>query len=83
MPSWLCKIWNFLANVMAKIIDVVMGAVKQFLDLAVEAISSLAEAVGFSPGTLLLLGAGVLLFFLLKNKKEDDSDIYLSNGDTA
>lgn len=71
MPSWLCKIWNLLANIIGKILDIVFGAVKQFLDLAVEALDKLASALGFSgSGLLWLLGAGALAYFILT--KDDD-----------
>lgn len=73
MPSWLCKIWNLLANIVSKVIDLVMGAVKQFLDLAVEALDSLAEALGFSGGTLLLIGLGLAAWWLLSGTDDDDS----------
>lgn len=71
MPSWLCKIWNLLANIIGKILDIVFGAVKQFLDLAVEALDKLASALGFSgSGLLWLLGIGALAYFVLT--KDDD-----------
>lgn len=72
MPSWLCKIWNLLSNIIGKILDVVFGAVKQFLDLAVEALDELAESLGFSgSGLFMLLAVGALVYFVVSG---DDND---------
>lgn len=79
MPSWLCKIWNLLANIISKILDIVFGAVKQFLDLAVEALDKLADALGFSgSGLLWILGLGVLAYFVLT--KDDDKETKVIGG---
>lgn len=68
MPSWLCKIWNLLSNIIGKILDIVFGAVKQFLDLAVEALDKLAESLGFSgSGLFMLLAVGALVYFVVSD----------------
>lgn len=84
MPSWLCKIWNLLANIIGKILDIVFGAVKQFLDLAVEALDKLASALGFSgSGLLWLLGAGALAYFVLTKDDEQPPPQQGGNGYAA
>lgn len=75
MPSWLCKIWKLIVNIVDKVLKVIVGAVKSLLDVAVAALESLADAV-FDSGIFkwLLLGAGAwLLFGVLKDDDKDKS----------
>lgn len=74
MPSWLCKIWNLLANVLGKIVDFILGVVKKIIDFVVDAIEAIADAVFGSGNLLLFLGLGLLAYFVITSNKEDDSD---------
>lgn len=70
MPSWVCKIWRFVSNLLGKIVDFVLDVVKKVVQMVVEGIDSLAESI-FGSGTFwLLLVGGILAYFLLT--KDDD-----------
>lgn len=78
MPSWLCKIWNFLSNVLGKIVDFILNVVKKIVDFVVDVIESVIESVGdalFGGGNFLLyLGLGVLAYFVLTSDKNDSEE---------
>lgn len=71
MPSWLCKIWRFYANLLGKIVDFILDVVKKIVGFVVEAIESVGKAL-FSGGWLWLLGAGVLAYFVLTSDSSED-----------
>lgn len=69
MPSWLCKIWQFVANVLGKIIDFVLDVVKKIVGMVVEAVNAVVDGL-FGGNFFLLLGAGLLAYFVLTSDKE-------------
>lgn len=78
MPSWLCKIWRFIANILGKIVDFVLEVLSKIIDFVVEAIDSVFSGSGFS-NLLLFAGIGLAAYFLLKSRK-DKSDITIEKG---
>lgn len=71
MPTWLCKIWRLLANIVGKIVDLIVDVATRLLDAAVEALSKVADALGVGP-LLLMVGLGALAYLLLAGKKEEE-----------
>lgn len=77
MPSWLCKIWRLLLNIVSKIIEIAVQAVKMLLDVAVEALDGLVGALVGEGGLsrlLLIGGLGLLAWWLLtRDDKNEES----------
>lgn len=75
MPSWLCKIWRLIVNIVDKVLKVIIGVVKSLLDLAVAALESLVDAVAGS-GLLkwLAIGLGAWLLFGALTDDNDTED---------
>lgn len=71
MPSWLCKIWRLIVNIVDKVLKVIVGAVKALLDVAVAALDSLLDSIGGS-NLLLWLALGLGAWFLLGATDGDD-----------
>lgn len=79
MPSWLCKIWNFIANILGKIVDFILNVVKKIADFVVDVIESVGDALFGDGNFLLLLGVGILAYFVLtsdKDSKDEDQEVY-------
>lgn len=75
MPSWLCKIWKVFANLLGKIIDLIMAVVKSLVDMAIDAINTLLSAAGgWLSSPVVWIAAGVGIWWLLGRgtKKKDD-----------
>jgi len=73
MPSWLCKIWRFIANIVGKIVDIILDIVKKIVGFVVDAIDAIGDSLfGGNLGLWLLLGLGA--YFLLTKGKSDDED---------
>lgn len=83
MPSWICKIWQFVMNVMGKVIDFVMAVLKGLLDLAVAALDAVVDSVGDllgSPGGILLLILGGFVVYKLITSKDDEKKLEISGA---
>lgn len=72
MPSFLCKIWRFVANIAGKVVDFVLDVVGKVVTMAVEAIKDVADGL-FGGNTLLLVVAGLGALYLLTRGKEEDA----------
>lgn len=73
MPSWLCKIWTFITDILGKIIDFALEQLKKVVALVVEAIDALADSLFGGSGLLWLLAAAAVGYFILTSdgEKED------------
>lgn len=84
MPSWLCKIWRLIANIVDKVLSVIFGAVKKLLDLAVAALDSLAEALGIDSTLFKWIAFGIgayFLFGMLANNKDESDPVSVQIGE--
>lgn len=77
MPSWLCKIWNFLSNVLGKIVDFILSVVKKIVDFVVDVIEGVVDSLFGGGNFLLYLGLGLLAYFVITSDKDD------SEGDSS
>lgn len=83
MPSWICKIWQFVMNVMGKVVDFVMAVLKGLLDLAVTALDAVLDSVGElfgSPGGILLLILGGFVVYKLVTSKDGEKNARISGA---
>lgn len=73
MPSWLCKIWQLVSNILGKIVDFITSVLDTLINLAVKAIKGVVDAVmGGGLGSFLLYAAiGLGLYFLVRDKDDD------------
>lgn len=79
MPSWLCKIWRFMANIFGKIVDFIVDVIRKIVGLVVDALDSVLDSVfGGSGLTWLLIGA-VAFFILTRDKEEEGATVEESN----
>lgn len=73
MSLW-CKLWNLVLNAFTDVVMVVASAVETLGEVAIALLDGMLSAVGSNAsGFILLVGAGLLLYFL--PKKQDDSDV--------
>lgn len=78
MPSWICKIFQFLLGVVAVLVDAAAESIKIIGDAVWDVLESVVTGVGGVLGldgsTVALLGAGLLAFVFLR-QKEKRSDV--------
>lgn len=71
MPGWFCKIWQFVANLLGKVVDFILAVVKKLVGFAVELVEGVADAL-FGGGNLLLLVAlGLGAWWLLSGRDDE------------
>lgn len=85
MPSWLCKIWRFLLNVLTKIVDFISTVLQKLVGMVVEAVNAIADGVGF--GNILMWAAVGLVVYMVATKDSDkeysgDASYKTLNGGT-
>lgn len=73
MPSFFCKIWNFVAGLLTAVVDLVATLVRTLADIVVDLVDDLVDSVFGSAGVITLALAGLLAFLLLR-KKDGDED---------
>lgn len=82
MGKILCKIFRFLADVFDKVVEFVASAIKTIGNAVVDVLSELVTVAGdaigsiFSSNPLLLVGGGLLLWFLLGRKNDEEGATY-------
>lgn len=78
MGKILCKIFRFLADVFSKLVDFVVTTIKTIGNAVVDILSDLFQAAGnaigdiFKSNPLFWLGGGLLLWFFMTGKDDDD-----------
>lgn len=75
MPGWLCKIWKIFANLIGKVVDLIMAVVKDLVDMAIDAIGALLSAAGgWLSSPIVWIAAGLALWYFLGKNKDDPQD---------
>lgn len=76
----ICKLFNFLLALFINAVEGVAYALQTVgeiaLDLLGGVLNEVGDLVGLSGGTIGLIGAGLLLFFIVRNKGGSDEQRY-------
>lgn len=72
----ICKLFNFLLALFINVVEGVAYALKTVgevaLDLLSSALDGIGDIIGIGGGTIALLGAGLLFFFLLRKERDHE-----------